>query len=82
MGYPILREKTYSTVQVAKILDVSWSTLHRWITSKKIRAPRLQLLGDVQVRLWTDNDVEIAMKYKAEHYWEKPGRRKKAKVKH
>lgn len=72
-----MKKKSYSTVQVAKMLDVSWSTLHRWIESKKIQAPPVQTFGGVQLRFWTESDLEAARKYKAEHYWEKPTRRKK-----
>jgi excisionase family DNA binding protein len=75
-----LSEKTYSTVQVAKRLGISWSTLHRWIESKKVQAPPVQALGGLQVRLWTEADLEAARKYKAEHYWEKPSRRKRKKA--
>ena len=67
--------KTYSTVQVAKLVGVSWSTLHRWIESQKIKAPELQSFGGVQIRAWTDDDLEAAKRYKAEHYWKKPGRK-------
>jgi DNA-binding transcriptional MerR regulator len=74
-----LSEKTYSTVQVAKRLGISWSTLHRWIESKKVQPPPVHTFGGVQVRLWTDGDLEAARKYKAEHYWEKPNRRKARK---
>ena len=75
-----MSEKTYSTVQVAKRLGISWSTLHRWIESKKVQAPPDQALGGLQVRLWTEADLEAARKYKAEHYWEKPSRRKRKKA--
>jgi excisionase family DNA binding protein len=75
IGYPILIVKTYSTVQVAKLVGVSWSTLHRWIESQKIQAPALQSFGGLQIRVWTDDDLEAAKRYKAEHYWEKPGKK-------
>jgi predicted site-specific integrase-resolvase len=80
MGYPILKEKSYSTVQVARMLGISWSTLHRWIVSKKIRVPPVQTLGRVQVRFWTETDLEAARKYKAEHYRKKPNRRIRKKT--
>jgi predicted site-specific integrase-resolvase len=75
-----LKEKTYSTVQFAKMLKISWSTLHRWIESKKIQAPPVQTLGSVRVRLWTQGDLEIARKYKGEHYRKKPHRKKPKKL--
>jgi excisionase family DNA binding protein len=75
-----LSEKTYSTVQAAKRLGISWSTLHRWIESKKIQAPPVQALGGLQVRLWTEPDLDAVRKFKAQHYWEKPSRRKRKKA--
>lgn len=77
IGYPILSKNTYTTVQIARLLGVSWSTLHRWIESKKVQAPALQSFGGLQVRVWTDEDLEAAKKYKAEHYWEKPKKKTK-----
>jgi DNA-binding transcriptional MerR regulator len=71
--------KTYSTVEVARMLDVTSDTLHRWIREKKVPAPEAQSLGPFRVRLWTIEDVEIVRKYKAEHYWGKGGRKKRKK---
>ncbi len=73
--------KTYSTVRVAKILKVGWSTLHRWIVEGKVKAPPIQSLGEVKVRFWTEEDVEKLRKYKADNYWgrgtKKPRKKKK-----
>ncbi len=71
--------KTYSTVEVAKLLGVGNDTLHRWIHSKVIPAPPVQRLGKVSVRLWTEKDVEKVKKYKTSHYWGKGGRKKRIK---
>jgi excisionase family DNA binding protein len=49
--------KTYSTVEVARMLDVTSDTLHRWIREKKVPAPEAQRLGPFRVRLWTIEDV-------------------------
>ena len=70
---------TYSTVQVAKLLNLTSATLHRWIREKKIKAPPVQALGGVQVRLWTEEQLDEARKYKADHYWGKGGRTKRKK---
>jgi excisionase family DNA binding protein len=67
--------KTYSTVEVAKLLGVGNDTLHRWIHSKVIPAPPVQRLGKVSVRLWTEKDVEKVKNYKTSHYWGKGGRK-------
>jgi len=61
------------------MLGISWSTLHRWIESKNIQVPPVQSLGGVHVRLWTESDLEIVRKYKAEHYRKKPNRKKPKK---
>lgn len=76
--------KTYSTVEVAKLLGVGNDTLHRWIHTNLIPAPPIQRLGNLSVRLWTEEDIERAKDYKAAHYWgrglrkprEKKGQRK------
>ncbi len=75
--------KTYSTVEVAKLLEIGNDTLHRWIHTKRVPAPALQRLGNLSVRLWTNEDIEKVRKYKAEHYWgrgrEKPRRKNRSK---
>jgi excisionase family DNA binding protein len=69
----------YSTVQVARLLNLTSATLHRWIREKKIKAPPVQALGGVQVRLWTEEELDEARKYKADHYWGRGGRKKRKK---
>jgi excisionase family DNA binding protein len=75
--------KTYSTVQVARVLGISSDTIHRWIREGMVTAPETQALGGVKVRLWNENQVEQVRKYKAEHYWGKgsqhKGRKKRSK---
>lgn len=50
--------KGYSTRQVAKKLGLGEATLSRYIAAKKIPAPQAIQAGDMQIRLWTDEDVE------------------------
>ncbi|HXN18342.1 MAG TPA: hypothetical protein VN875_08435 [Candidatus Binatus sp.] len=71
--------KTYSTAEVAVLLDISWDTLHRWMREKKVPVPAARSLGKISVRLWTEEAVEKVRKYKAEHYWGKGGRKKRKK---
>jgi excisionase family DNA binding protein len=71
--------KTYSTIEIARMLDITSDTLHRWIREKKIPAPEAQSLGPFRIRLWTIADLKIARKYKAERYWGKGGRKKRTK---
>ena len=73
--------RTYSTVRVAKMLGIGWSTLYRWIVEGKVKAPPVQSLNGLEIRLWTEEDIEKLKKYKKEHYWgrgsAKPRKRKK-----
>jgi excisionase family DNA binding protein len=71
--------KTYSTVEVARILNITSDTLHRWIREKRVPAPEAQSLGPFRVRLWSTEEIEAVGKYKAEHYWGKGGRKKRKK---
>jgi hypothetical protein len=38
--------------------------------------PKIQFVGGVKVRLWSDDELRMAKKYKAEHYWGKGSQRK------
>jgi len=71
--------KTYSTAKVAKILGVGTETIYRWMHEGKFPTPPLQHLGGMRIRLWSEEDLGAAKKYKAEHYWGKGGRRKQKK---
>lgn len=71
--------KTCSTIRVAKILGVGTDTLHRWMRERNVPVPPLQSVGGMSVRLWSEDDVEAAKKYKTEHYWGKGGRKKRKK---
>ena len=70
---------TYSTVEVAELVEVSWDTLNRWIRERKFPVPPVQSLGRIRVRIWTENDVEKVRKYKLDHYRGKGGRKKRKK---
>lgn len=71
--------KTYSTIQVAKILDIGTDTLHRWMREKAVPTPPIQSVGGMSVRLWSEDDLAKAERYKAEHYWGRGGRKKRNK---
>jgi predicted site-specific integrase-resolvase len=70
---------SYSTAQVAEILGIGTDTLHRWLKQKKVVAPDLLLIGGVKVRLWSEEQLGAAKKYKADHYWGKGARKKRDK---
>jgi excisionase family DNA binding protein len=69
--------KTYSTIEVAKLLGVTSDTLHRWIREHRVDAPPIQSLGKMKVRLWSKEQVDNVRRYKAEQYRMKPRRKKK-----
>jgi DNA-binding transcriptional MerR regulator len=71
--------RTYSTIQVAKILNIGTDTLHRWMREKSVPTPSIHSVGGMSVRLWSEDDLEKAKKYKAKHYWGKGGRKKRKK---
>jgi predicted site-specific integrase-resolvase len=68
---------TYSTVEVAELVDVSWDTLNRWIREKKFTVPPIKLVGRVKVRLWTPAEVDEVRKYKEQHYQGKGSQKKR-----
>jgi predicted site-specific integrase-resolvase len=55
--------KAYSSREAAKKLKISLMTLQRYIADGNwIKAPVLQKIGGVKVRLWTARDIERARK--------------------
>jgi predicted site-specific integrase-resolvase len=53
--------KAHSSREAAKKLGISLMTLQRYIADGNwIKAPRLQTIGGVKVRLWTARDIERA----------------------
>jgi DNA-binding transcriptional MerR regulator len=71
--------KTYSTPEAAKKCGVHHITLQRWVSARKIKAPRKTHVGGVVVRLWTDSDVERVRRFKEENYRKGRGRKPKRK---
>ena len=50
--------KSISTRDAARKLGISLISLQRYIAAKKITAPKLQRIGGVSIRLWTDRDIK------------------------
>ena len=48
----------YSTRKAAKKLGISWRTINRYIVGKKFPLPKMQRIGGVRVRLWSEADIE------------------------
>jgi excisionase family DNA binding protein len=55
-----VKEKLYTTVEVARIIKVPRATLQFWIKTRKISAPRVRLLRGKAVRLWNKAQIEEA----------------------
>ena len=51
-------------------------TLIRWLLAGKLKEPRRVKQGGIELRLWTDADVERARKYKTDHYRKGRGRKR------
>ncbi len=51
-----------STREAAKKLGLSLITLQRYIAAGKISVPKLQRIGGVRVRLWTERDIRRVRK--------------------
>jgi excisionase family DNA binding protein len=51
-----------STREAARRLGISLISLQRYIAAKKITAPKLQRIGGVRIRLWTDQDIKRVQK--------------------
>ena len=50
--------KTFSTRQVAKQLGITHVTLIKYITEKKIPAPKSVTSGGMTIHLWTAEEIE------------------------
>ncbi len=53
----------YSTREAARKLGIHLVTLQSYIADGKIPAPSIVRVGGVQVRLWTDADIQRARKF-------------------
>ncbi len=57
-----------STQQAAKLAGIGQATLHRWIESGKLKAPKLTRVGGVLVRLWSEREVDRIRRHKERFY--------------
>ncbi len=73
--------RRYTTRQVAKKIGVGHQTLLRWLYARQLAEPERMIFGGQNLRLWTEDDLKRARKYKvegaAERRSKKVGRRKK-----
>ena len=68
--------KPYNTQQAAKAAGISGMTLHRWMVTKKLKAPKLRIRNGRAVRLWSKADLDRLTKLKQEIYCKGRGRKK------
>ena len=68
-----------STKQVAKAVGVNRVTLERWLSSGKVRPPKVVVIGSGTFRQWSQADVDRILKYKQENYRKGRGRKPKPK---
>ncbi len=59
------------------MIGINRVTLQRWLIDGRVKEPKKVSTGGVEVRIWTDRDVERVRKYKAAHYRKGRGRKKK-----
>ncbi len=72
--------RTYSTKQAARLANVHWVTLHRWLAAGKVIASQAIRQNGGKLWRWTEADVKKVRKYKAAHYWQGRGVKKKSKA--
>ena len=70
--------ENYSTVEVARIIGVDKTTLLRWLYAGRLTEPRHISYAGQDLRIWTENDLNKAQRYKEQNYRKGRGRKKKA----
>jgi hypothetical protein len=63
---------TYSTLEVARALNVAKTTLLRWLYAGKLAEPKQQTVAGVMIRVWSEKDLERAKKYREDRYYKHP----------
>jgi DNA-binding transcriptional MerR regulator len=54
----------YTTREAAKLIGVSRQTLQTWVKSRFIKTPRLSVVANFRVRLWSKADIQRAKRFK------------------
>jgi predicted site-specific integrase-resolvase len=65
-----------NTQQAAKTAGISNMTLHRWIVTGRVKAPKLRIRNGRAVRLWSEADLTRLRKLKQAIYCKGRGRKK------
>jgi predicted DNA-binding transcriptional regulator AlpA len=70
----------FTTAQAAAKIGVSRQTLYSWIASGLVTAPKAIPVGDASIRLWTQDDINLAAKAKGKlRRGPKPKRQRKVR---
>lgn len=54
--------KRHSTPEVAKLLGIAQPNLQRAISEGRVKAPPIEKVGGIRVRLWTQGQIAAARK--------------------
>lgn len=63
----MLAVKSYTTVQAAKQLKVSRDTIYRWMRANNVRGARVTKIGELRLRLWTEDDLDRIRRWMTKH---------------
>jgi len=69
--------RTYSTREVAQLVEIHPVTLHKWLSAGKVRPSQATPMKGRTLWRWTPADVKKVRQYKAAHYRKGRGRKKK-----
>ena len=61
------------------MIGINRVTLQRWLIDRKVKEPKKVRMGGVEVRIWTDQDIERLRHHKRENYRKGRGRKPKPK---
>ncbi len=67
----------YSTVEVARIIGVDKATLLRWLYARRVREPKHVTYAGQDLRMWTEDDLKRAKRYKDKNYRKGRGRKQR-----
>lgn len=70
--------KTRATLEVAKLVGVGKTTLLTWLREGRVPEPKRVSQGGVEVRLWSDRDVERVRRYKEANFRKGRGRKERS----
>jgi excisionase family DNA binding protein len=51
----------FSTSEVAKLVGVSVDTIYRWVREGRLEDPERIKIGKLEVRVWTEQDLQRAL---------------------